>query len=113
MSKAMNTKSRRPYMAQIPSDELVTAQHDLTNGAYKLLMYYYSKGVKWEWKDEVMSIDLGISERMLKEYRNELISTEYLFIAKGKTIDNYFIGRQAVMDWKQPDEFDSNTGEIL
>lgn len=88
-------------MAQIPADELITAQHDLSNGAYKLLMYYYSKGDKWEWQDEVMSKDLSISIRMLKEYRSELIRSEYLYIAKGE-ITNVFIGRQAVMDWKGP-----------
>jgi len=98
-------------MTQIPSDELVTAGHDLSNGAYKLLMYYYSKGDKWEWRDDVMTKDLGISIRMLKDYRNELIRMEYLYIVKG-TINNYFIGRQAVMDWKHPDEVDPKTGEV-
>jgi len=99
-------------MAQIPSDELVTAQHDLTNGAYKLLMYYYSKGDKWEWVDSVMQKDLDISKRMLKEYRSELSKMEYIYIVKGG-ITNVFIGRQAVMDFKHPDDVDPTTGEIL
>ena len=100
-------------MAQIPSDELVTAQHDLTSKAFGLLMYYYSKGTKWEWKDEVIAKDLTMTERKVKEYRAELISKEYLYVVRGKNLDNYFIGRQAVMDWKQPEEYDPKTGELL
>ena len=99
-------------MAHIPSDELVTAQHDLSNGAYKLLMYYYSKGDKWSWIDKVMMEDLGISKRMLNEYRNELIRMEYILIVKGG-ITNCFIGRQAVMDWKHPDTINEETGECI
>ena len=90
-------------MAQIPSDELVTAQKDLSNGAYKLLMYYYSKGNNWSWVDNVMSKDMDISLRMLKEYRGELIRLDYLMIIKGP-ISNVFIGRQAVMDFKHPED---------
>ena len=90
-------------MAQIPSDELVTAQHDLSNGAYKLLMYYYSKGDRWTWEEESMCKDLSISIRMLREYRNELIKMEYLYIAKGE-ITNVFIGRESVMKWKSPED---------
>jgi len=92
-------------MAQIPADELVTSQKDLSNGAYKLLMYYYSKGKNWDWVDEKMADDMGISIRMLREYRMELVNKDYLFIVKG-VIDNVFIGRQAVMDWKSPSPLD-------
>jgi len=99
-------------MAYIPADELITAQHDLSNGAYKLLMYYYSKGDKWEWKDKEMSEELGISPRSLKDFRNELVSMEYLYIVKGP-ITHVFIGRQAVTGWKAPEAFDEDTGEIL
>ena len=103
MKHTMNTKSKDKHMARIPSAELVTAQHDLSNGAYKLLMYYYSKGDTWDWREDIMCTDLSISSRMLREYKSELTKKDYLYIVKGG-IDNYFIGRQAVMDWKYPEE---------
>ena len=97
-------------MSQIPSDELATAHKDLSPKAYVLLMYYYSKGTTWEWIDKNMAKDLSMSTRTLKLYRNELITKDYLFIVKGE-INNVFIGRQAVMDWKHPHEsleYDNN-----
>jgi len=90
-------------MSNIPSDELITAQHDLSAKAFGLLMYYYSKGDKWEWRDSVMAQDLSMTQRKIKEYRKELIDKEYLYVVKGE-ITNVFIGRQAVMDWKHPPE---------
>ena len=111
MKRTMNTHSRRKYMAQIPSDELITAQHDLGNNAYKLLMYYYSKGTKWNWCDDNMIKDLGWSKRTLADCRNELIKQEYLYIEPGKHTDLYFIGRQAVNEWKMPDDSQSADSE--
>ncbi len=98
-------------MAHIPSDELATAHKDLSAKAYVLLMYYYSKGDRWEWIDDNMARDLDMTIRKLREYRNELIKSDYLYIVKGP-INNVFIGRQAVMDFKHPDH-DKTTGEIL
>jgi hypothetical protein len=92
-------------MAHIPSDELVTAAKDLSHKAYVLLMYYYSKGETWEWSDDEMSKNLGMNIRKIKEYRSELIKKDYLMIIKGG-ITNVFIGREAVMKFK------NNTPEI-
>lgn len=98
-------------MAYIPADELVTAQLDLSNNAYKLLMYYYSKGDRWEWKDNEISEALKMSVRKVREYRSELVRMEYLHVVKGP-ITHVFIGRQAVMDWKTPEMSDPETGEF-
>ena len=101
MNHTINTKTKEGYMASIPSGELVSSQKDLTNGGYKLLMYYYSKGNHWDWKDDVICKDMDISDRMLKEYRNELVKKDYLLIVKGQ-INNVFIGRLAVAKIKNP-----------
>ena len=98
-------------MARIPSDELVTAQKDLSARAFGLLMYYYSKGPHHQWRDEEISEDLNLSMRKVKEYRRELINMDYLYITKGE-VTNVFIGRQAVMEWKAPLAHDSETGEV-
>ncbi len=103
MKTTINTKSRRTYMTQIPSDELVTAQHDLTAKAFGLLMYYYSKGNNWDWRDDIISTDMNMTERKVKEYRKELVDKDYLLVVKGR-INNIFIGRQAVMDFKGPND---------
>jgi len=110
MKNTINTKSRRKYMAQIPSDELVLAQRDLSAKAFGLLMYYYSKGSNWEWIDDVISKDLDMTVRKVKEYRRELINKNYLLVFSGP-ISNVFIGRQAVMDFKSPVDLGSYTGE--
>ena len=99
MNNTINTRSRRQYMASIPSDEIVTAAKDLTGKAYILLMYYYSKGDNWTWVDENMASDLGFTIRKIREYRNELIAKDYLLVFKG-TITNVIIGREAVMKFK-------------
>ena len=88
-------------MASIPSHELVTAQKDLSPRAFGLLMYYYSKGDHWDWVDSVISDEMNMSVRSIKDYRNELIKMDYLYVVKG-LITNVFIGRKAVMDFKSP-----------
>ena len=102
MKATINTKSKEKYMAHIPSSELITAAKDLTPKAYQLLMYYYSKGDRWEWDDKFMSDELGLSVRRIKELRQELIKKDYLLILKGPIVTNVFIGRKAVMEFKHP-----------
>ncbi len=95
-SKTINT-------ASIPTDELITAMKDLSTGAYKLLMYYYSRKTGWNFSDREIANTIDVSERRLKELRKELIDGKYLLILKGG-IDNYFVGRNAVQEWENPDE---------
>lgn len=109
--KTLIEHSRRQYMTSIPQEELLTSMKDLTPKAYQLLMYYYSKQSGWEFDDSEMSSVLGISERMVKEYRNELIHKEYLYIVKG-TITNIFVGRKSVSEFKYPDNNNSKTEKI-
>jgi helix-turn-helix protein len=95
-------KSRGKFMASIPTDEMIYAMKDLSPKAYQLLMYYYTKGNGWVFNDAEMADTLGIGERMLNEYRRELVSKKYLLIIKGK-VTLYFVGRSSVMDFESPD----------
>ena len=91
------------YRCRIPTEEAITAMKDLTANAYKLLIYYYSKSTGWKFDDAEMAETIGVTDRTLKDCKRELINKGYLYIEKGTTIDNYFIGKQAVFAWKNPD----------
>lgn len=90
------------YNTSIPTEELITAMNDLSTGAYKLLMYYYSRKTGWNFNDTEIAKTIGVSERTIKGLKKELIDNKYLYIAKG-AIDNYFIGRKAVQEWDNPE----------
>lgn len=96
--------SREPYNSTIPSDELITAMTDLSSGAYKLLIYYYSRRTGWNFDDVEIAKTIGVTDRRVKELRKELTDKKYILILKGNPIDNYFIGRKAVQEWDNPDE---------
>ena len=89
------------YNAVIPANEILTAIQDLSSNAFKLLTYYYTRNNGWEFKDSETAKSLGVNTRTLASLRNELINKDYLLIVKGK-IDNYFVGRKQVMDFKAP-----------
>ena len=82
-------------MAKIPQTELTTAMTELSIGAYKLLMYYYSKRDGWIFNDDNIAVTIDTSVRQLKKFRKELIDKKYLLIQKGQ-VDVYFIGKLAV-----------------
>ena len=85
-------------MSHIPSEELIAAPKLLSAPAFRLLMYYYSKGRYWSWDDHNMAIELDTNIREIKRSRKELIDNQFLLIVPGK-ITNVFIGKQAVLDW--------------
>lgn len=95
--------SQAAYRCRIPTHEALTAMKDLSTGAFKLLIYYYSKSTGWNFDDKEIAEALEVTEKRVKELRKELVDKNYLLIEKGGHIDNYFIGRQAVMAWKNPD----------
>ena len=95
--------SQHPYRCRIPTNEAIDAMKDLSSGAFKLLIYYYSKSTGWNFNDEEIASTLGISVRRLGELKKELTDKDYLLVENGRNIDNYFIGRQAVRQWKDPD----------
>ena len=96
--------SSSPYRCRIPTHEAIDAMKDLSSGAFKLLIYYYSKSTGWNFRDEEIAETLGITVKRLGELRKELIDKDYLLVERGQNIDNYFIGRQAVRDWKDPNK---------
>lgn len=91
------------YRCRIPTHEAIDAMKDLSSGAFKLLIYYYSKSTGWEFKDAEIADTLGITVKRLGELKKELVDKDYLLVERGQNIDNYFIGRQAVRNWKDPD----------
>ena len=94
--------SQNPYKCRIPTHEALSAMKDLSSGAFKLLIYYYSKSTGWEFKDEEIADALGVTIKRLKELKKELVDKGYLLVLKGSDIENYFIGRQAVQAWQHP-----------
>ena len=94
-TKAILKKGETKYMARIPQKELTEAMKELSNGAYKLLMYYYSRRDGWKFVDNNIATTIGTSERQLRKFRKELITKQYLLIQRGQ-VDVYFIGRLAV-----------------
>ena len=96
------------YTCRIPTDEAITAMKDLSSGAYKLLIYYYSKSTGWSFNDQDIADTLGVSIRRLKELHKELKDKGYLLILKGE-VNNYFVGRKAVLQWTDPDLFEKQS----
>ena len=96
------------FTCRIPTDEAITAMKDLSSGAYKLLIYYYSKSTGWNFNDVEIAATVGVSVRRLQELHKELKDKGYLFIEKGPTITNYFVGRKAVLQWTDPDLFEDS-----
>ena len=96
--------SSNPYRCRIPTHEALDAMKDLTSGAFKLLIYYYSKSTGWEFVDTEIAEALSVTPKRLRELKKELVDKDYLLVARGADIDNYFIGRQAVRNWKDPAE---------
>lgn len=103
VKRTLTMHSKEIYNTSIPSNELLVAMKDLSTGAYKLLMYYYSKKTGWQYDDNEIASTIDVTVRRVKELRKELIEMKYLLIVKG-TVDLYFVGRKAVADWENPDE---------
>ena len=95
--------SSYPYRCRIPTNEALSAMKDLTPSAYKLLIYYYSKSTGWKFSDQEIGDTLDVGERRVKELKRELSDKDYLLVLKGQGFENYFIGRQAVMAYKNPE----------
>ncbi len=99
------THTTSQYTCRIPTDEAITAMGDLSSGAYKLLIYYYSKSTGWHFKDEEIATTVGVAIDTLRKLHKELKDKKYLLIEKGP-ITNYFVGRKAVLQWTDPDLFE-------
>jgi len=105
--------SKSAHRCQIPTDEAITAMKDLSSNAYKLLIYYYSRNSGWMFEDEEIADSIGFSVKTLKILKKELVEKNYLLIEKGGAIDNYFVGRKVVNEWKNPDiELEENSQKM-
>ena len=101
-TKAVLNKSKGKYMAQIPQAEITKGLQELSQGAFRLLTYYYSRRDGWVFNDDNIAKVLDTSVRMVKKYRKELIDSKYLLIQRGE-VDVYFIGQTAVARFLNPD----------
>ena len=93
--------SQDPYKCKAPTYEVLDAMKELSSGAFKLLMYYYSRSTGWSFEDEDIAESLDVTVRVFKTLRKELVDKEYLLINKGET-NVYFVGKRAVKEWKYP-----------
>ena len=116
VTKSILKKSETKYMAKIPQTEIIEAMKDLSNGSYKLLMYYYSRRDGWRFIDANIANAIDSSERQVKKFRKELIDKHYLLIQKGQ-VDVYFVGKLAVRQFlteiTQDEEDEEPTNPIL
>lgn len=83
-------------MTRLPTNELEEAFKELKPNAFKVLVYYYSKGDGWEFRHEVMARDLNMKPSTVRTRTRELISKGYLLIVKG-SVTNYFVGKKEVL----------------
>ena len=111
-TKAVLTKSKGKYMAQIPQAEITKALKQLSQGAFRLLTYYYSRRDGWVFNDSNIADTLSTSVRMVKKYRKELLDSKYLLIQKGE-VDVYFIGQKAVEKFLNPDLTELEDDDIM
>ena len=100
-SKAILKKSKGKGMAQIPQREILEAMKELSNGAQKLLWYYYSRNDGWVFSDKNIANAILHSERQVKAFRLELIKHKYLLVQRGE-VDVYFIGKKSVHEFEHP-----------
>lgn len=96
------THSQDAYKCKAPTYEVLESMKELSSGAFKLLMYYYSKSTGWEFNDESIADTVGVSVDTMKRLRKELMDKDYLYIESSKNTDMYFVGKRAVREWKYP-----------
>ena len=77
--KFMVLHSNNDYTCRAPTHEVLTAMTDLSSGAFKLLMYYYSKSSGWDFTEEGIAATLGTSTRTVGLLRKELVDKNYFW----------------------------------
>jgi Mn-dependent DtxR family transcriptional regulator len=88
-----------------PINETLVAMTDLSPSAYLLLDYYYSVNSGWVFVQQQMAKTIGISIRTLERAQKELKDKGYLYIAKGKEVNTYYVGKGAVNDFLKSTSF--------
>ena len=114
MNKAIIKKSKSKagkHMASIPVKDIKDSMKVLSDGAYKLLMYYYSCSDGWRFNEDTIAATIGTSTRQVKKFRKELVDHEYLLIQRG-SVDVYFVGKLAVAQFKDDTYIDVDDEDI-
>ncbi len=89
------------YRVKCPSEEIKGALKDLSPNGFRLYMYLSTLNSGWNFDDANMCSALGFkSVRTLQAYRKEIKDCGYLHVAKGREVDVYYVGKQAVKLFK-------------
>ena len=89
------------YRIKCPSHEIKEGLAELSANGFRLFMYLTTCNSCCNFDDDNMCKVLGFkSVRTLQGYRKELKSLGYLHVAKGKEVDVYYVGKQAVVMFK-------------
>lgn len=107
-NKAIVELSKTTFMCKMPTDEVLEALLELTENAFRLLCYYYTKSTGWEFSDAKIAEALNLKTDSVGVRRRELINKGYLHISKGKDCI-YFVGKRKVNLWLKNR---SNTKEL-
>lgn len=85
-------------MTRIPNSDLAAGYLELSDTAFKLLIYFYSKGDGWVFDIAVMERIFDLTNRTVKERIKELKDKGFLLHSKGD-IDVYIVGKKLVGDY--------------
>jgi predicted transcriptional regulator len=86
------------YMTRIPNSDLTAGYVELSDNAFKLLTYFYSKGDGWEFNIDVMTNTLKLTKRTVMDRIKELKDKGFLLHSKGG-IDVYIVGKKLVGEY--------------
>ena len=88
-------------MTYIHNLDLEYAYSELKTNAFKLLVYFYSKGDGWVFNKEVIARLLDIEIRTVQDRIKELESKGYLLQQRGKKgeISVYLVGKKLVGEY--------------
>jgi hypothetical protein len=85
-------------MTRIPNSDLAAGYLELGPNAFKLMMYFYSKGDGWVFDIAHMEKVFNLSNRSVKEKIKELEDRGFLLHFKGD-IDVYIVGKKLVQEY--------------
>ena len=86
------------YMTRIPNTDLADGYRELSDNAFKLLTYYYSKGDGWVFDIDEMARGFDLSKRAVMNRIKELKDKGFLLHSKGD-IDVYIVGKKQVREY--------------
>ena len=86
------------HMTRIPNSDLTDGYRELSDNAFKLLTYFYSKGDGWNFDIDEMARVFDLSKRAVMNRIKELKDKGFLLHSKGN-IDVYIVGKKLVGEY--------------